>query len=67
MIQSLHGKLNPGLPQEKQLSTQRRPFLPAYWTCIYGRNEKSAASEVQLCVMLKLGHSESRTDIPRRF
>jgi hypothetical protein len=38
MIQSLHRKLNLGLPWEKQLSTQRRLFAPAYWNYIYGRN-----------------------------
>jgi hypothetical protein len=38
MAKSLNGKLNPGFPWEKHLSIYRRPFSPAYWTYIYGRN-----------------------------
>jgi hypothetical protein len=32
MMKGVYGKLNPGFPWEKQLSTIRKDFSPANWT-----------------------------------
>jgi hypothetical protein len=65
MIQSLHGKLNPGLPWGKK-AFNTKTFHQLIGLIFTEETCKVLCLEYS-CVVLKLGHSENRSEIPRKL